>query len=137
MQTASLKEQFTNVITYNHGRELWYSRPDQPFDEMMEPLLDELVNITRAYKEDNTFKLHEWDREESIYGGECVDHVIGRKIRDLQDAKGWSLNKLAKAARLDKGYLQAVERGECLLSMSTLESIADALGVRSSELLPF
>lgn len=137
MQTASLREQFINVITYNHGRELWYSRYDQSFEELMDPLLDELAEIARSYKEDSTFKLHVWDEEESIYDGQTVSHIIGRKIRDLQDAKGWSLNKLAKVAGVDRGYLQGVERGECLLGMSSLESIASALGVHSSELLPF
>lgn len=50
MQTASLKEQFINVITYNHGRELWYSRYDQSFEELMDPLLDELAEIAHHTK---------------------------------------------------------------------------------------
>ena len=58
---------------------------DRPFDEMMEPLLDELVNITRAYKEDNTFKLHEWDRDCLLYTSDAADErssvdLGGRRI---------------------------------------------------------
>lgn len=137
MKIASLKDQFINVITYNHGRELWFSRPHQSFDETMEPLLNDLVKIAELYKGGASFELHGWDVEECAYGGEGIDHTIGYRIRDLQDEKGLSVKELAKKAGIDAEYLRNVEKGESLLSMWSLGQIARALGVHSSALLPF
>lgn len=136
MPSASLKDQFTNVITYHHGRELWFTRPDMSFEETLEGLLDDLVMITESYKHGTGFKLYEWDEEDALSDNSDLPHRIGHKIRDIQDAKGWSLKKLAHAARLNPEYLQSVQRGESILGINALTNIAEALGVQTSALLP-
>ena len=137
MQAASLKEQFINVITFHHGRELWFTRPEQSYDDTVESFIDDLVKITQQHKEGVDFKMYQWDPEDSLSDNTDISHVIGRNIRDLQDSKGWSLKTLAKKSRLNEEYLRNVQRGESLLGMWALMQIAEALGVKSSELLPF
>ncbi|MFZ4479427.1 MAG: cupin domain-containing protein [Rhodoferax sp.] len=58
--------------------------------------------------------------------------VLGRQIRDLRKAKGVTLLNLA--ARIDRslGWLSQIERGMSPVSISALDSIAQALGVELS-----
>jgi lambda repressor-like predicted transcriptional regulator len=127
MQAASLKEQFINVITYNHGRELWYTRPTLTFEETIGELVDELIVVTKKYKAGENYELHHWDE----------DSVVGRNIRRIQDDKGWSIARLARESDLNEDYLRGVQLGESLLGMWALMRIADALGVQASDLLPY
>ena len=52
---------------------------------------------------------------------------INRKIKDLRLARGFTLEELAKAAGLTKGYLSRMERARKAPPFSTLETIAVAL----------
>lgn len=137
MQAASLKEQFINVITYNHGRELWYTRPTLTFEETIGELVDELIVVTKKYKAGENYELHHWDEEEALSDHSAVDSVVGRNIRRIQDDKGWSIARLARESDLNEDYLRGVQLGESLLGMWALMRIADALGVQASDLLPY
>jgi len=63
-----------------------------------------------------------------------MDHsgILGRQIRDLRKAKGVTLQHLA--ARVDRslGWLSQIERGMSPISISALDSIAQALDVELS-----
>ena len=61
--------------------------------------------------------------------------VVGKKIRLLRSAKGYSQEAFADACGLDRTYIGGVERGERNLGLRNLLRIAQTLGVPSKELL--
>lgn len=62
-------------------------------------------------------------------------HVaLGQTIRELRDAKGWSQERLAEEAGMDRTYVSGVERGERNVSYTNLLRISATLGLRLSEL---
>jgi transcriptional regulator with XRE-family HTH domain len=61
--------------------------------------------------------------------------AIGGAIRDLRLKKGLSQEALADAAGIDRSYLGGVERGEHNLAVINLSKIAEALGVKPSDLI--
>jgi transcriptional regulator with XRE-family HTH domain len=63
-----------------------------------------------------------------------VVKALGQRIRELRDAKGWSQERLAEAAYLDRSYLAGIERGLRNPSVRSLLKIAGALKVRIGEL---
>jgi transcriptional regulator with XRE-family HTH domain len=60
--------------------------------------------------------------------------ALGKRIRELRDAKGWSQERRAEAAYLDRSYLAGIERGLRNPSVRSLLKIAGALKVRIGEL---
>jgi transcriptional regulator with XRE-family HTH domain len=60
----------------------------------------------------------------------AVVKALGTRIRDLRDAKGWSRERLAEAAYLDRSYLAGIERGLRNPSVRSLLKIANALKVQ-------
>jgi transcriptional regulator with XRE-family HTH domain len=64
----------------------------------------------------------------------AVVKALGARIRELRDAKGWSQERLAEAAYLDRSYLAGIERGLRNPSVRSLLKIANALKVRVGEL---
>ncbi|EOH6072847.1 helix-turn-helix domain-containing protein [Burkholderia cenocepacia] len=58
-----------------------------------------------------------------------VDTILGTKVRILRQRQGKTLEKIALACGLSKGYLSQVERGRALPSLLALEGISSALGV--------
>jgi transcriptional regulator with XRE-family HTH domain len=64
-----------------------------------------------------------------------LEHVaLGRAIRELRRGAGISQEVLAERARLHRTYVGGIERGERNVSFGNLLRLADALGVRASEL---
>lgn len=61
--------------------------------------------------------------------------IIGWNLRKLRVPKGWSQERLALEANVDRTYIGKVERGSENVTISTLEVIANALGVSVAELL--
>jgi len=59
------------------------------------------------------------------------DHslLLGQDIRALRKSRGWTLAVLAKQAGCSVGYLSEVERGERIVSIKFLRSIAKAFDV--------
>ncbi|WP_182870649.1 helix-turn-helix domain-containing protein [Stieleria mannarensis] len=61
---------------------------------------------------------------------------VGKRVRDLREAKGWSQEELGFQSGLHRNYVGGVERGERNLALINLEKLATALGVRARDLLP-
>jgi MerR family transcriptional regulator, light-induced transcriptional regulator len=60
---------------------------------------------------------------------------VGRNVQELRTGRGWSQQKLADAADLDRTYISTVERGRQNPSLAALLSLAQALGVPVADLL--
>lgn len=64
------------------------------------------------------------------------EHVgLGLAIREKRTQSKLTQTELAELAGLDRSYIGGVERGERNLSFASLLRIADALGVKLSELV--
>ncbi|MGM7634629.1 helix-turn-helix domain-containing protein [Bacillus sp. Hm123] len=62
--------------------------------------------------------------------------MIGVRIKQLREQKGYSLTGLAKAAQISKSYLSNLERQtNTNPSLSVLSKIATALDVTTNELI--
>lgn len=62
--------------------------------------------------------------------------LFGRRVRTLRLAKGWSQERLAAEAKLDRTYIGGVERGERNPSLINIFRIAMALRVPMRDLFP-
>lgn len=62
-------------------------------------------------------------------------HSLGKSIRTLREAAALSLDDVASATGLTKGYLSKVERNLSSPSMPVLVSLCDALGVSLGQLI--
>ncbi|HMI98986.1 MAG TPA: helix-turn-helix transcriptional regulator [Gaiellaceae bacterium] len=62
---------------------------------------------------------------------------VGQRIKQHREELGWSLSKLAEEAKVSKGYVWSLEKGQTDARPSgrTLYRIAEALGVTMSDLL--
>jgi len=60
---------------------------------------------------------------------------LGENLRKLRLKKNLSQGDLAKALDVDRAYISNIENGRMNPTLSTLEKIAGALGISSSELL--
>lgn len=56
-------------------------------------------------------------------------------VRKLREERGWSQEKLAEVAQLNRSYVGDVERGNAVPSLVTLEKIAVAMGLKISDLV--
>ncbi len=59
----------------------------------------------------------------------AASEAIGRKIRALRTARGWTLEQASEAIDLDPRHLQRVETGAVSPSAATLLRVADSLEV--------
>lgn len=60
---------------------------------------------------------------------------FGAVIRQLRETHGWSQEKLAEHADLNRSYLGEIERGDAVPSLATIAKLAQALGLHLSTLL--
>lgn len=61
--------------------------------------------------------------------------LVGRRIRELREAKGWSQEKLGEEADLHRTYIGQVERGEKNIGVENLVRLAKALGSTAAAVL--
>ncbi|GBL02882.1 helix-turn-helix domain-containing protein [Glaciecola sp. KUL10] len=61
---------------------------------------------------------------------------VGAKIRTLRKEKGYSQERLALTAKLDRSYVGRIERGEVNITIETLFQLADTIGCDAKTLLP-
>ncbi len=64
-----------------------------------------------------------------------MTRILGDNIRTFRKLKGLSQEDLAGMCNLHRTYVGSVERGERNVTLSTLEAIAEALGVSVEKLL--
>lgn len=60
---------------------------------------------------------------------------LGYTLRQLRESRRWSQEILAEKAGLNRSYVGEVERGKVVPSIITLQKLAVALGLSTSELL--
>jgi XRE family transcriptional regulator, regulator of sulfur utilization len=66
---------------------------------------------------------------------EDIQKRIGANIRQLRSKAGFSQEGLAELAGVNRTHMGQLERGECNVTIQTLKIIADALGVKVSDLI--
>ena len=59
---------------------------------------------------------------------------LGRRVRELRHARGWTQEQLAERAVLSYKFIGEIERGTVNPTLSTLVSLADALDTAVSKL---
>jgi transcriptional regulator with XRE-family HTH domain len=64
-----------------------------------------------------------------------ITQVLANNVRAFRKSKGLSQEDLAEVCDLHRTYVGSVERGERNVTLSTLEVIADALGISVPKLL--
>ncbi|MGP9738708.1 MULTISPECIES: helix-turn-helix domain-containing protein [Halomonas] len=62
--------------------------------------------------------------------------AIGKTIREKREANGFSQDRFALVAGIDRSYMGKIERGEVSISIDKLYRIADALQCEPVTLLP-
>jgi transcriptional regulator with XRE-family HTH domain len=75
----------------------------------------------------NRIKLHK-ERTE-MFQREAVSVDVGKRLRELREARNISMRALAAKSGLSANALSMIERGRTSPSVSTLYKLADALGV--------
>jgi len=65
-----------------------------------------------------------------------MDQEIGREVKRLREARGWSQAKLAVEAQMSVSGVSQIENGRRNLSTATLAKLAEALDVEVSDLFP-
>lgn len=60
---------------------------------------------------------------------------LGRAVRRLRAAKGYSQESFADACHLHRTYMGSIERGERNISLDNIERIAKTLGLTAGQLL--
>jgi transcriptional regulator with XRE-family HTH domain len=64
-----------------------------------------------------------------------IKEKFGKNVKLLRIEKGWSQEKLALNADLDRTYIPSIEKGIRNVSITVIEKIANALEVEIIELL--
>ena len=64
-----------------------------------------------------------------------VAERFGQAVRRLREARGWSQERLAHRAELNRSYMGEVERAAVMPSLGTAAKLAGALEVPLSQLL--
>jgi transcriptional regulator with XRE-family HTH domain len=60
--------------------------------------------------------------------------TVGAKIRELRQARGWTQEEFAHRSGLHRADVGAIERGERNVTLRTMRTVADTLGVRIADL---
>jgi transcriptional regulator with XRE-family HTH domain len=70
-----------------------------------------------------------------LWVSQDVSGIVGATIRRIREAKGFSQEGFAQHAGLDRAFYGRVERGKQNISLTTLCSVANGLGVKAAKLL--
>ena len=63
-----------------------------------------------------------------------IKKKFGNKVKLLRIEKGWSQEKLALNAELDRTYIPSIEKGERNISITVIEKIAKAFNIKIKNL---
>jgi ribosome-binding protein aMBF1 (putative translation factor) len=64
-----------------------------------------------------------------------LEKRFGRAVREARLDRGWSQERLAEAADLNRSYLGEIERGQVTASLVTADKLASALHLQLSVLV--
>ena len=64
-----------------------------------------------------------------------LQQALAQSLRAARARLGWSQERLAAIAGLDRSYVGDIERGAVSPTLQTLEKLSTALGVPASELI--
>jgi transcriptional regulator with XRE-family HTH domain len=67
--------------------------------------------------------------------GQSLQKQVGARVRELREERGLSQEALAAVCNLHRTYVGLIERGERNLTLTTIQQIAEGLGVQPAELL--
>ncbi len=62
-----------------------------------------------------------------------IKEKIGKRLRELRQAKGLSQEKFAYECELDRTYIASIEQGRRNVSIANIEKIANAFGMSVSD----
>lgn len=68
-----------------------------------------------------------------LAGVQPVYRQLGRAIRETRQAKGLTQDQVADLAGLNRSHVGEIERGEANVTIQTLKTLADTLGVTVSD----
>lgn len=60
--------------------------------------------------------------------------AFGERVRQLRQARGWTQERLAEAADIDRSYIAGIETGAKRVSIDLVYRLASGLGVQAAEL---
>jgi transcriptional regulator with XRE-family HTH domain len=60
--------------------------------------------------------------------------ALGRRVRQLREANGWTQERLAERADLDRSYIAGIEVGRRNPSLNALEKLSSAFGLDLADL---
>lgn len=63
--------------------------------------------------------------------------AFGQRVRELRKNKGWSQEKFADLAGLDRSYMGHIERGEKNITLLKIYQISDVLEMSLSDLFHY
>lgn len=66
-----------------------------------------------------------------------IQQELGKRIRELRKAKGYSQESIARKSGIDRTYIASVEAGKRNISIDNIKKIADALNVTLHDLFDF
>ena len=66
-----------------------------------------------------------------------IQQELGKRIRELRKAKGYSQESFARKSGIDRTYIASVEAGKRNISIDKIKKIADALSVTLHDLFDF
>lgn len=61
--------------------------------------------------------------------------TLGKNVRSSREQRGWSQERLAAEAGLDRTYVGGIERGERNVAILNIAKLASALGVSAASLV--
>lgn len=64
-----------------------------------------------------------------------LQQALASTMRASRSKRGWSQERLASVAGLDRSYVGDIERGAVSPTLQTLEKLSVALGIPASELI--
>lgn len=68
---------------------------------------------------------------------EKLRNTLGSRLQTARQKKGLTQAEVAKLAGTNTNYYAKLERDEAVPSLKKLEKIVKALGIKSSDILPF
>jgi transcriptional regulator with XRE-family HTH domain len=63
-----------------------------------------------------------------------INNLIARRVRELRDAQGWSLDALAERSKVSRSNISLIERGQSSPTAAVLDKLATALNVTLASL---